>query len=87
MIGCVKILPHGIKIEYAFHQTLFPHAIKSLCTRLSSEGGWAMLDQAISERWVASEAGSRVTIRFRIMVSPGLVCTGKLVLEYHNIRL
>ena len=29
-----KILVHGTKIEYAFHRTLFPRAIKSLGTRL-----------------------------------------------------
>ena len=34
LIGHVKILPHGTKIEYAFHQTLFPRAIKGLGTRL-----------------------------------------------------
>ena len=32
LIGRVNILLHGTKIEYAFHQTLFLHAIKGLGT-------------------------------------------------------
>ena len=36
LIGRGEILPCGTKIEYAFHQTLFPRAIKRLGKRLKS---------------------------------------------------
>ena len=39
MIGRAKILAHGTKIEYAFHQTLFPHAIKRLGMGRGGGGG------------------------------------------------
>ena len=50
LIGCGEILLRGTKIEYVFHQTLFPCAIKRLGMRLGlagqrlhkRESGWPM---------------------------------------------